>query len=270
VKGTVFLIGKKDRNGCFVTLLTYNYINRRPKFFLSTNGILIQDEIDTSFKSIVPPWLNRQLICGEIDFTDHNLSLNLSRDNIIYDQESVRISSIIGTQITKSILNLLKNPKKFNQSKINHFVEQFVFPTDYHMESSARNLISDDSIKLPWDKSSLIRLIRESYKFLCFFNGKLHHLSCQKLDKHLSKIGILDLVEFPHHYKVNKKGAIELLKKWNRLPHAFVFILCFNYQLIPFVGLLFPGIKTYTLNEVGDVRDLNRLRKVLPNTLLRK
>jgi hypothetical protein len=187
VIGTLSIIGKYARKK-FSPLERHYYDMTRisqynnNKFFLSSNGILIQDEIDSSWKSIIPPWLNRQLICGDMNFRKHSLSMTLSRDVIIYNEESVRLSSIIGYQIGRGIAKLIKTFGR-NKTKINSFIENYIFRTYYHMIPSKRNVVADDSVDLPWDKTSLTNLIRISYSFRCLFNKKVRYLSYPELNK---------------------------------------------------------------------------------------
>jgi hypothetical protein len=252
VKGIISLIGRYDKEKKFYPLYRHYHISAfdKNKFFLSNNGMLIQDEIDSSSKSIIPPWLNRQLICGDINFRKHNLSMTLSRDVIIYNEESVRLSSIIGYQIGRGIAKLIRTFGR-NKTKINSFIENYIFRTNYHMMSSERNLVADDFVDLPWDRTSLTNLIQISYSFYCLFNRKVRYLSYTQLNKISSNHVILSLLSNSASQKTTSiKNVVEFLKKHPDLKDGFVYILCFYSDATEFVKMLFPGVDEYRLHIV--------------------
>jgi hypothetical protein len=245
--GTISLVGKNTKKKKFLPLERYKYDNinvmYRNKFYLSNNGVLIQDEIDSSFKSIIPPWLNRQLICGEINFLKHSLTLNISRDVIIYDEESIRLSNIIGQQIVKAFSKLLED-RYWNRLKINSFLESHIFITDYHMKSSKRNQIKDDFISLPRDNSDLTNLVKAHYSFLCLSNGKLDYLKYLELEKSHNNTSILDIQDLLTSRKLSGNSIVKVLKNLRKFEKNAVYILNSDPLLGPILDLLFPNMRS--------------------------
>jgi hypothetical protein len=175
--------------------------------------------------------------------------MTLSGDVIIYNEESVRLSSIIGYQIGRGIAKLIKTFGR-NKTKINSFIENYIFRTYYHMISSERNLVADDFVDLPWDKTSLTNLIRISYSFSCLFNKKVRYLSYIELNKISPNYVILNLVSNSASQKTPSiKNVVEFLKKHRDLKDGFVYILCFYGDTTEFVKMLFPGVDEYRLKR---------------------
>jgi hypothetical protein len=114
---------------------------------------------------------------------------------IIHDNESLRLSRIIGGSIVKAICNLVDNSNIFDESNTNSFIEKYILRSYLHMISLGRNRYSDDYVTMDWDRENMITLVRINYSFWCFYN-KFQHFKHHDILQYSNKPII---IEFPSH-----------------------------------------------------------------------
>lgn len=174
VNGYIALIGSKNKKGDFIPI-NDSWASPPNKFFISNNGVLVQDYVDFP-NPIVPFWLNKDLMIGDLDLKRHNLRFTLSRERIVYDQESEKLVKIISSIISAKIQKLFADKSEvFDKSTRNFFMMDYVFAADDYMSSTLGryDLSFVDYQKLV----DHIDLVKKCYTPDCICNGKMVEIS---------------------------------------------------------------------------------------------
>jgi hypothetical protein len=249
-EGTITLIGRKSTANKFVPFDDHSFISPQ-NFHLSMNGILVKDKIESHPSSIIPPWINKKFIMGEINFTSPEVTLSISRDEIIYDTNSSRISKKIGEIVIDEVKKLLCNSSIFDKVNINSFIEAYFFVTDNHMKSSEKNFDDDAIFVDTLDISDLEKMTKELYTFLCFDGSSIRELKYNEIINFKKKILSIYLMH-ALLIRYNPHFIRKFLDNFGD-KNKQVYLFCRSYIEYTIINTLF-GINPFDLPKLYKIK----------------